>query len=333
MVVMLLLTACGDDGLADAAMDTSADSTMPPSAVWMLLSPTVSPPARESHAMAYDQARQRVVVFGGFDGPANGEDWERADTWEFDGSTWTEVTPASTPPARTGGAAAFDAARGVVVLFGGIRNLPPPRLADTWEYDGTTWNEVTPATSPTPRVGHCMTYDEARHRVVLFSGDSGPADTWEYDGTTWTETTPSTSPPARGMYALAYDAKHERVILFGGGDGSRSLNDTWAYDGSAWEELTLAASPPARFGHALVYDAARERIVLFGGYDGSRYLNDTWELDGSTWTEITGVTSPSARSHHGMVYDATLERVVLFGGDEDVGTLQIQNDTWVYGPP
>ena len=35
---------------------------------WRMLSPTTSPPARRGHAMAYDAARQRIVLFGGFDG-------------------------------------------------------------------------------------------------------------------------------------------------------------------------------------------------------------------------------------------------------------------------
>jgi hypothetical protein len=97
-------------------------------------------PARFNHAMAYDAARQRVVLFGG--------GGTLSDTWEWDGVTWTHRTPAASPPARGGHAMAWDAARQRVVLFGGYAN---DFLSDTWEWDGVTWTQRTPATSPAAR--------------------------------------------------------------------------------------------------------------------------------------------------------------------------------------
>lgn len=85
------------------------------------LGPTASPTPRYSHAMAYDEARARTVVFGGND--------HNAQTWLFDGTTWTLTSPATAPPGRYSSAMAYDAARGVVVLFGGNES---PVLGDTW---------------------------------------------------------------------------------------------------------------------------------------------------------------------------------------------------------
>jgi len=55
---------------------------------WMLRTPPVSPSARDAHAMAYDAARKRVVLFAGASakGILN-------DTWEWDGHTWTRCYP------------------------------------------------------------------------------------------------------------------------------------------------------------------------------------------------------------------------------------------------
>ena len=50
------------------------------------------------------------------------------DTWEWDGTDWTQRPTASSPPARNGHVLAFDAARGRTVLFGSSS------FADTWEY-------------------------------------------------------------------------------------------------------------------------------------------------------------------------------------------------------
>jgi len=55
---------------------------------WVQRTPSTSPPARHGHAMAYDSARGRVVLFGGY---YEDEDFQYqyfADTWEWDGNTW-----------------------------------------------------------------------------------------------------------------------------------------------------------------------------------------------------------------------------------------------------
>ncbi len=55
----------------------------------------------------------------------------------------------------------------------------------TWEWDGLTWIETTPAASP-PKGSHmAMAHDSKRSRTVMFGGcdSSGPwADTWVYVG-------------------------------------------------------------------------------------------------------------------------------------------------------
>jgi hypothetical protein len=157
---------------------------------WMPTSIT----SRHDHAMAYDEARQRVVVFGGqhrYDTP------NEADTWQWDGAKWMQRFPTTAPIERAFSAMAYDSARQRVVLFGGYGgNL---LRADTWEWDGTTWVQRFPATSPPARGGHAMAYDAARQRVVLFGGNAGPtlSDTWEWDGTTWSQRPTPIFPPQR----------------------------------------------------------------------------------------------------------------------------------------
>ena len=280
-------------------------------------SPPYAPPYHLRHAMAYDSARGRVVLFGGY----TFEDL--ADTWEWDGTTWVERTPATSPSAREEFAMAYDSARGRVVLFGGRAVNSPNRLADTWEWDGNTWVERTPVTSPPARYGHAMAYDSARARVVLFAGDGASgylADTWEWDGETWIERTPATSPYARRRHAMAYDSAHSRVVLFGGESG---LADTWEWDGSVWVRR-IVPSPLHRYSHAMAYDSARGAVVLFGGTnDFVHGLDDTWEWDGNAWLERSR-QSPPARENHAMAYDSVRGRLVLFGG---YGGINLA-DTW-----
>jgi hypothetical protein len=276
------------------------------------------PPARYFHAMAYDAARQKTVLFGGFDLYGI---YLAGDTWEWDGSTWTQRRPAVSPTARANHAMVYDAGRQRVVLFGGSGGC-----SDTWEWDGKTWTQCYPATVPPARYEHAMAYDSSRRRVVLYGGASPSAnDTWEWDGNNWTQRWPSTIPPAASSHAMAYDVSRQRVVMFGGMYG---LVFHWEWDGSNWNPNSSASNPPTRFGHGMVYDMSRQRTVLFGGNVNTLWQNDTWEWDGSTWTQRWPVTSPSVRANHAMAYDSARQRVVLFGGEDLWGAVA---DTWEYG--
>lgn len=55
---------------------------------------TVAPRARNHAAMVYDAERRRIVLFGGHAlGPENATADVFGDTWEWDGSSWTEAAP------------------------------------------------------------------------------------------------------------------------------------------------------------------------------------------------------------------------------------------------
>lgn len=88
------------------------------------------PGDRHGHAMVTDDARQRVVLFGGM-ADGNGT-IPLDDTWEWDGTDWIERTTAVRPPKRYWPAMAYDPTAGEIVLYGGRIN--PNRLYDTWRY-------------------------------------------------------------------------------------------------------------------------------------------------------------------------------------------------------
>lgn len=191
---------------------------------WAQRTATNNPPWRWGHAIAYDAERRRVVLFGGF--PSS------ADTWEWDGVGWTQRFPSNSPAARSGHTLAYHAARRRVVLFGGQSAGPPYiPLGDTWEWNGNDWSRSGGSpTDPPPRVGHGMTYDVARARLVLFGGGDNrglSSEIWEWDGA-WTLRVPSSMPTARSGAALAYDTARAKVVMFGGAD-SVPLSDLWEY--------------------------------------------------------------------------------------------------------
>ncbi|HLQ38766.1 MAG TPA: kelch repeat-containing protein [Planctomycetota bacterium] len=302
---------------------------------WNRIMTTTSPPARTGHALAYDSARRRIVLFGGEQSIIS----NFADTWEFDGTNWAQMQVATSPPARLGHALAYDQARARTVLFGG--NGSPARLADTWEYDGTNWTPIATTTSPPAREYHALAHDPVRGRTVLFGGFDIPcsscaplwlADTWEYDGTDWTQIVAPTSPSARCSHAMTYDLASGATLLFGGADALFPLSDTWRVDGIHWTRITTAAWPSPRAGHALACDLGRGRTILFGGANSNGAFADAWEFDGSNWNRIT--LSPPPRQSHAIAHDPVRARTVLFGGlkllQANTYTVAPVDDTWEY---
>ena len=210
---------------------------------WAQLHPTTAPPARSDHMLAYDAARGNVVLFGGDDASGN----MLGDTWTWDGSTWTPHTSGSSPPPRYAAMLAYDPIRERVVLFGGFGDEVETPINDTWEWDGTSWTELTPTVSPLGRGYGGMDYDPQRQRIVLFGGDSFGllGDTWEWDGVAWTSVAPQDPAPERWACSAIYDAIDHELVMFGGlGESAGSFGDTWAlsYQSGKPAERCLSAT-------------------------------------------------------------------------------------------
>ncbi len=175
---------------------------------WTEKKPTTKPAARFWHAMTYDSARSRIVMFGG----AKSKTSFLGDTWEYDGKDWKLLSPKNNPSARGSHKMVYDAARAKVVLFGGtgISAGQPAYLSDTWEWDGSDWTQVTLTPSPSARGGFAMAYDALRGKVFLFGGSKGTistqlADTWEYSPTQLTTDTPTVSVSRGGTQTFNLD--------------------------------------------------------------------------------------------------------------------------------
>jgi hypothetical protein len=228
---------------------------------------------------------------------------------------------AASPLPGTGPGMAYDAADGLVVLFGGSAGR-------TWTWDGSGWTRRTPAHSPPPSGSYCrsgLAYVAADGQVVLFGGSAG--ETWTWDGTDWTKRTPAHSPSPRQDMGMASDAARGEVVLFGGYNGTQGiLGSTWTWDGTDWTRRTPVHAPRPRYLPGMAYDTARGEVVLFGGEasdSNALFLGDTWTWDGTDWTKRTPAHSPKGRQGAGMADDAAHGKVVLFGGRHF-------GDTWTW---
>jgi hypothetical protein len=121
---------------------------------WQLRAVTGGPTARFRAAGVFDSVRQRIVMYGGFDGTNL-----LAETWEYFGGSWIQVAGGGTPFA-TEMYAGYDSQRRKFVTFGGVGDQ---FSNDTWEFTGVatgalgTFGEGCPTsagiaypTAPTP---------------------------------------------------------------------------------------------------------------------------------------------------------------------------------------
>lgn len=335
-------------------------------ATWSLRAPPRSPPARGAAAVAYDERAKRVVLFGGRTG-IEAQLPPIADTWTWDGTTWTMMAPGAThPPARSDAAMTYDPVRDVIVLFGGVDG-GSVKLDDTWELRAGVWTDVSSTTRPPARKLHGMAFDPVGRRVLMSGGSSGAtAETWAWNGVSWARlamsgfTTPavlvtmgregyvagiSAGQNARwnGTAWVTIDGSVTPAFPFAHGAGAvdvagrrvvihggTALTTTVVWSG-AWTRLPQPIGVgPGTLGYAaMAFDEKRREFVLFGGSAGGASPDSgrTWVFDGATWTERVPATAPSPRASLAMAYDAARERVVLFGGNDSTGKL---GDTWVW---
>lgn len=235
---------------------------------WQEFTPTQKPSPRYASTFAYDSTRKQTLLFSGNENVSL-----PTDTWTWDGATWTLRSPAVSPPATLGPASAHDANRGKTVTFGGVRQGPgglDDYSTETWEWNGTTWAQATPVTSPPQRIISAMEYDAERKYIVLFGGSKQIGftdlldDTWTYDGTTWTKRTPAHHPSARYFSKMTYDANRKKVVMYGGvlPDGAAS-SELWQWDGTDWSQIDLEGAPITS-GNTLGFSFDGNTLISFG---------------------------------------------------------------------
>ncbi len=317
------------------------------------------PDPRHASKMAYDPNLHATVLIAGRGEEIPFPSWLRPDTWAWDGTEWSELTPNGLAPSARRTVIGYDEAHERAVLFGG------PGLADTWTWNGWRWEEVTPPSGGPNALG-ALAYDRSRDTLVLFNGEtwawdgadwsmqasigatdplvamgSGPGDglvlltgsgatsrTWVREDGDWREATPTgLIPAASGGGALAFDALHQRAVLFAGLGANA---DTWEWDGARWILTSPPVDPGARQGFGFTSDTLRGRAVLFGGHlqVGASELSDVWEWDGTRWDAppITGL-APRPRTGAGVVHDPSRRELLVFGGHVSIGP--DLGDTWL----
>jgi hypothetical protein len=229
------------------------------------------------HAMAYDEARGQIVLFGGWAGaapvPSN-------QTWLWDGNNWRLMQPAVSPPRRGGHAMAYDAVSRKVVLFGGSGDSGDTN--DTWTWDGVNWTQVASPESPAARSQHSMAFDAVRGEIVLFGGSHYQgvlvwySDTWVWDGGVWHQVFSASPLPGRSGHVLAYHSALRAVFMIGGAGAKDVTSTSWNYDfrreiwrwtGEVWVQQFPEDQPGPAYTIGAAYDDIRQGLSVHVGDD------------------------------------------------------------------
>ncbi|MBX3462103.1 MAG: hypothetical protein KF830_02955 [Planctomycetes bacterium] len=266
---------------------------------WTQVTTTGTPQARSNMDLVYDPTAGVYRLYGGVQfGFIGSTVYDQ--TWEFDGSAWTQnIIVGPTPGGLCQHGTSYDTVHNVMVVYGGLPNPTFPIDSNrTWEFDGTGWAEtaVSPAVNPGPLERPAMCFHIGIGKTVLFGGidvqTGGNDKTWLYDAGTnsWSELVVTGPKPApRTGAKMAYDPVRGVCVMTGGADwtdptGQTYFTDTWEFNGQVWTQVATGVAG-GRMDSPLAYMPSRNRMVQFGGANFATFVifNDTWEWESGSF--------------------------------------------------
>ena len=272
-----------------------------------------------------------ALQFGGRDAPdsnyiATTQEWEfppvtaatltEGDLFLSGGTTLKGFGKAAGVPSATwaSGGALNQPGRGPVCATAGVSVSSgqiaggTPNLANTEQYNGTSWTEVNDLNEGRSAVAGTGKLTSA----LAAGGDSPPGtnvnSTELWDGTNWTETANLNT--ARRNSAASGDSTTSS--LYFGGYTTTYVANTESWDGSSWTEVSDLNSARGYIGGS----GSQTSAIAISGEPSPRNYVETW--DGSSWTEVTEINT--ARAQGGSSSFGSKSFALYFGGEPPAST-------------
>jgi methionine-rich copper-binding protein CopC len=229
---------------------------------WEEKKPASRPEGRDRHSSAYDEAGNRVVVFGGYAGQKGRES---NTTWALDLSAgvWENVTSTVGPPPRAAHSAAYDSKSAKLVLFSGA--LGWDYLDDTWSYGSST--PTPPFVISTDPPDGAAAVPTGANVSITFSGPMDRASA---------EASISSSTPAPG--AFRWDTQAKTVTLDPAADLTSGTKYVVTVSASAKSVAGVAMKSPHVFSFTTSSSPA-PRIVSTDPEDGANGVAVTASIE------------------------------------------------------
>jgi hypothetical protein len=188
-----------------------------------------------------------VLLYGFQKLPSGNSTTMQAQTWSWNGSDWTLLSPATSP-------STIGQMVGGYLITQSAGRVGGRYLSQMWLWNGSSWVLLGPG-NDAPFVSGSAAYDAKGSRLTVFNGA-----TWTWDGRSWTRQHPAHEPSAVGY--MTYFPPLQMFVMYGAVYGNTS-NDVWAWNGTDWTLLepgTVAPPTPSGKLGPTTPDAAKAFI-------------------------------------------------------------------------
>lgn len=285
---------------------------------WTHLTPTgVEPVWRNGHSAIYDDALDRMLIFGGFNYQAGGA---LNDVWALSLSslTWQQLHPSGTlPPGSEDHIAIYDPGGNRMVVFGVTTQ------AQTWELSlggSPAWHRIVTASDPTsPFIVRAAIRDPYRNRAVVIGTTYLPwrTDTWalNFSGPpAWRQLATSGIPPAHFENSRAiYDPVRDRMLV---SFGELTPSSLWGlnFSDSPTPTLVSVVNAEALPGFARVTWQVSSGSAGFAVERCS--VDEPWRTIGNVFVDVAGrVVFEDRGVRAGVRYGYRLTGAGVSGGE------------------
>jgi Galactose oxidase, central domain len=301
---------------------------------WQQLETGNSPGVREHPDMAYDRARDRVILFGGYRYAADGKTIEPLyDTWEFDGNTWSEVQSAANGPQVDKPLMVYDRARNQTILLGIDKTFKT--LMYRWNHESRSWETVTAETMPPCVHEATLAYQEHNQTLVVTGGLCSTEtplgdEVYEWNGSNWTKVIALLDNFAQQRTngsAYVYDTVQDRFVRFGGTTGFGTIMESATYllRDTRWTAALTPTRPSPRSLTAFRRDPDRGTIWMYGGLSefsipaAISYHSDFWRYRGDQgWLRVQRFGDAGECVTPAAAYDIDRKVMVMVCGGREV---------------
>lgn len=277
-------------------------------------SSTSQPPARHLERAAFDEVRNKLIIYGGAAVVDNRLTYF-TNVHEWDTNGWTELT-ANGPGARNAAPLIFDPVSRTTLLFGGVfENEKSFKIHfDVWSWNGKEWrliNSQCPVKEPNVacdrRNKRILVYGEVTNKLSLTGENPREFELWEFKDNRWRKL--SSEGPDEYSTMVFDDERNTLIIPL-----MEEEVAIWEWSDNEWKKIICSGDcPEKRTRQAMVYHPAHKATYMFGGRDSSgEFLGDFWKWDGVHWSRVVSIEGPESRGSAQLTYAHDV--LLLYGG-------------------
>ncbi|HYT31272.1 MAG TPA: galactose oxidase, partial [Thermoanaerobaculia bacterium] len=276
---------------------------------WTATSPAGVPTARALHTAVWTGTE--MVVWGG----TNATQSTALNTGgRYDPvlDTWTATPTAGGPSARYNHTAVWDAADGVMLVWGGVdAGNNPFNDGGRLNVGFASWGLITTLNAPSARHLHTAVWTGTQMIVwggfdntnVLNTGGVYTLSTFS-----WASTDTTTAPLARADHVAVWTGSY--MIVWGGYNaGDLGTGAYYSPSGNVWNPISNVGAPPPRSFATAVWTGSK--MIVWGG----RFSVSTgglYDPSDDSWIATTRIRAPAGRWEHTAVW--TGSRMIVWGG-------------------